>query len=102
MGTAAIAIILRNEKDVVEHFRQARALSRETAKTLSELGVDQGIALRRLRERAVIREGDDGALYLDEPSWMALGKIRHRLLFVILGLALAAGALWFLTQRAAS
>jgi hypothetical protein len=89
MGAAAAAIIIRKEKDLVAHFQQARAVSAATAQTLGALRIDEGIALRRLRERAVIREAAPGTFYLDEPSWAALRYVRRRLMTVMLLLALA-------------
>ena len=92
MGTTA-AIIIRKERDVVAHFQQARALSPATAQSLSALGLDDGTALRRLRSRAVIREGAGDTFYLDEPGWLALGRIRRRLILVavliVVGLGIA-------------
>jgi len=90
MGAAA-AIIIRKEKDLVTHFRHARALSPATAQRLGALGVDEGTALRRLRNRAVIREATPGAFYLDEPSWLALGRTRRRLILVALVIVVAMG-----------
>jgi len=93
MGVAP-AIILRKEKDLVAHFRNARALSPDSAQSLGALRVDEeAIALRRLRNRAVIRQGGPGTYYLDEPSWEALGRIRRRLMLVALILLLGATAL---------
>ena len=95
MGVAP-AIILRKEKDLVAHFRDARALSPDSAQSLGALRLDEdGMALRRLLNRAVIRKGAPGTYYLDEPSWEALGRIRHRLMLVVLILLLGAAALAF-------
>jgi hypothetical protein len=89
MGAVAAAIIIRREKDLVAHFQQARATSAATAKSLSALGVEENMILRRMRERAVIREGAPGTLYLDEPSWVALRHTRRRLMTVMLFIVLA-------------
>ena len=101
MGAAA-AVIIRKEKDLVAHFRDVRAVSPETAQSLGALRVhEDAMALRRLRNRAVIRQGAPGTYYLDEPSWEALGRLRRRLILVALiiivsvaGFAMMSGT-WF-------
>ena len=93
MGAAA-AVIIRKEKDLVAHFRDARAVSPDTAQSLGALRVDEeAMAWRRLRNRAVIRQGAPGTYYLDEPSWEALGRIRRRLMLVALIVLLGVAAL---------
>ena len=89
MGTAIAAIIIRREKDLVAHFQQQGVLSPATAQTLSEMHVDEGLILRRLRNRAVIREAGSGLFYLDEPSWVAIARMRRRLVLVLLIVAVA-------------
>lgn len=86
------AIILKREKDLVAHFRRAGATSPEAAQTPAALGIDQGVAWRRLLDRAVIRSAPNGAVYLDEPSWTALRGTRRRMA-VVLGLILLVIAL---------
>lgn len=88
MGAAIAAIIIKKEKDLVSHFQQARAVSVATARTLGSLQVDDERTLRRLQQRAVIREGAPGTFYLDEPSWLALQFVRRRMVGVAVLLAL--------------
>jgi len=88
MGAIA-AIIIRREKDVVALFRQAKAVSPETAQPLSRVGASDDVALKRLRRRAVVREAAPDRFYLDEPSWTALTTLRRRMTLVVFGLALA-------------
>lgn len=91
MGAVAAAVIIRKEKDLVAHFVQARAVSVATAQAPATLRIDQGLAFRRLREHAVIREGAPGTFYLDEPSWEALRRTRVRIVTVILLVVLTLG-----------
>jgi len=98
MGTTA-AIIIRKEKDLVEHFQQARAVSPATAQSLSALRLDDGTALTHLRSRAVIREGAAGTFYLDEPSWLALGRIRRRIILIAVLIVVGLGITTALTGR---
>jgi hypothetical protein len=82
MSTVA-AVILARERRMVNRLRVAGAVSREQARTLAELGVTRGVILRRLRERAVIREGEPDHFYLDEPSWEAVRRSRRRAIHVL-------------------
>jgi hypothetical protein len=92
MGAAAAAIIIKRERDLVDHFRRAGAISAQTAQTPDALGVEQRLAWNRLIDDAVVRPGPNGTFYLDEPSWEALGRRRRRLaLIMILIVVLAAG-----------
>jgi hypothetical protein len=84
MGAAAAAIIIKREKDLVEHFRRAGATTPQAAQSPDELGVeDDNLIWRILVKGAVIRTGSDGTYYLDEPSWEALGRRRRRLAVII-------------------
>jgi hypothetical protein len=87
MATAAV-IIIHKEKEIVAACRRAGATNAASARTLAALGVHQGVAVDRLKRRAVLREAAPGSYYLDEPSWEALRGIRRRIglamLFVIL------------------
>ena len=93
-ATAAVAVIVRKERELVDHLRSVGAVSADTARTLTQLRVDQGIAWRRLVDHAVIRSTPVGTWYLDEPSWMALRRMRRRLALVMaaVGLIVALGA----------
>jgi hypothetical protein len=99
MGAVAAAAVIHKEKEIVAILRAARALTPAAAKTPATLGLHEGVAFRRLRARAVLRDAGDGRLYLDEPSWEALRAIRHRLALVLLGLALALGLVAYLGSR---
>jgi hypothetical protein len=83
MGAAA-AILLRKERDIVDTYRGAGATSLDSARRADELDVSEHLAFHRLVRRAVLREGTEGRYYLDEPSWNALRRMRHRMLIVVL------------------
>lgn len=78
--------ILRKERHVVEHFRQAGAVSPSRAVRLDDLHERHGLGLRRLRNRAVIREATPDHFYLDEEVWDALGRTRRRVSIAVLAL----------------
>ena len=68
---------------MVNRLRTAGAVTPEQARTLDELGITTGVILRRLRERAVIRQAGPDRFYLDEPSWEAVRRSRRRAIHVL-------------------
>ena len=85
MGAAAIvAVMRRRERELVDDFRAAGATSRETAQSYTAIGLGESLGLRRLRERAVIREAAPGTYYLDEEVWTAVRRRRRRIATVLL------------------
>lgn len=91
MGAAA-AVIIKRERDLVEHFQRVGAVSPETAKTRDEIGVDEHMAWFRLVDDAVIRSAADGRFYVDLPTWEAQGRRRRRVMTVALLIAVLAVA----------
>ncbi|MEP6764691.1 MAG: hypothetical protein ABJB66_10290 [Gemmatimonadaceae bacterium] len=94
----AAAVIVRREKELVAHFREHRALTTNSAQSTNALQVDENIAFRILRERAIIREASPGLYYLDEPSWEASVRRRRRIAFILITAILAAGVAAFITN----
>lgn len=87
MGAPAIAAIMRRrEQEVVEDFRAAGATSPATAQSYSALSIGESLAVKRLHNRAVIREGSPGLYYLDEEVWAAVRRTRRRLATVVLSM----------------
>ena len=84
MSAAVAAILIRREREVVDDFRAAGAISRETAQSYTAIGLGQSVGLKRLRDRAVIREAAPGTYYLDEEVWTAVRKTRRRIATVFL------------------
>ena len=81
-----VVSILRKERRVVEHFRTVGATSPATARRLDDLHERHSLGLRRLRNRAVIREASPDHFYLDEEVWHALGRTRRRVSIAVLAL----------------
>jgi hypothetical protein len=85
MGAPAIAAILRRrEQEVVDDFRGAGATSPATAQSYNAIGLGDSLAIKRLRNRAVIREAAPGTYYLDEEVWAAVRRARQRLATVLI------------------
>jgi hypothetical protein len=81
-----VVSILRKERQVVQHFREAGAVSPASAKGLDEVPEAHSLGLHRLRRRAVIREARPDRFYLDEEVWEALGRTRRRVSLAVLAL----------------
>lgn len=96
MGAAAAAAMLRRrEQQVIDDFRAAGAISPERAQSYTAIGLGDSLAIRRLRNRAVIREAAPGTYYLDEEVWAALRRTRQRLVITMLSIiAVLAIAAW--------
>lgn len=87
MGAAAAAAILRRrEQQVIDDFRAAGAISSERAQSYTAIGLGDSLAIRRLRNRAVIREAAPGTYYLDEEVWAAVRRTRQRLVITMLSI----------------
>jgi hypothetical protein len=92
MGAAVIAAaIRRREQEVIDDFRAAGATTSDKAQSYTAIGLGDSLALRRLRNRAVIREAAPGSYYLDEEVWAAVRRTRIRLvttMLLVLGILL--------------
>jgi len=100
MGAVAAAAVMHKQREIVTAFRAAGATSAANGKTSSALGIREGHAFRRLRQRSVLRAAANGGLYLDVPAWEALRVLRRRLALILTGLAVAIGlAALFLADR---
>ncbi|MFN2604224.1 MAG: hypothetical protein ABR582_15905 [Gemmatimonadaceae bacterium] len=101
MGAPAIAVVIRRkEREVVDDFRRAGAISPSTAKSLADVGLEDSWPVRRLQRRAVIREPEPGVMYLDEEVWQAVRRTRRRVAAVLLTILLLLGfgvAIGFIT-----
>lgn len=87
MGAPAIAAILRmREQEVIDDFRAADATSPDRAQSYTAIGLGESLAVKRLRNRAVIREAGPGTYYLDEEVWAAVRRTRQRLVITLLSL----------------
>ena len=88
-ATVVIAASMRKERDVRDAFRAAGATSPANAMSLQTVGIEETIAVRRLKKRAVIREAAPGLFYFDEDVYNALSNMRRRMaLLLVVTLAL--------------
>lgn len=85
--SAAGAIVVRQNK-YIRRFRNAEALSPETAKTLEELGIRESWTFSRMVGRGVFIEAGEGRYYMDpigEDQFLA-GRWMRIIATVIIGL----------------
>ena len=83
MAGAAVSVI-RKERKVVRRFQEAGATTPTQAKSLEDLGIKRGVGLRRLRERAAIREAAPERYYLDEGVWRTIQRQRKRQALIVI------------------
>lgn len=88
MSTVA-AVILGKERRMVARFVAVGATSRETARTLEQVGVPHGLILHRLENRAVVRHAPPDRYYVDQESWAAVRRSRRRAVSVLGAILLA-------------
>ena len=82
------------EREVREVFFSKGATSPATAASFADLGLDESMAVARLKRRAVVRESAPGLYYFDDGVWQAIRNTRRRMAVVLL-LALAIVGLLF-------
>jgi hypothetical protein len=85
MGAPAVIAMMRlKERQVVDDFRAAGALTPSTAQSYAAMGFGETMAIKRLHNSAVIREASPGLYYLDEEVWIAVRRNRQRRVVMIL------------------
>ena len=89
----AVGVILIKERHIVDAFERAGATAPDRALPLADVPVEPGgVGMRRLRDRAVVREARPGEYYADLEVWEALRRTRRRLVVVLLVLVGVLGA----------
>ena len=90
-AAAAIAVMRRKERDVRDAFRAAGAVTPAAAMSLEAIHIEESMAVRRLKKRAVIREAAPGLFYFDEDVWEAVWSMRRRMALLMLGTVILIG-----------
>jgi predicted acetyltransferase len=73
------------EREVRDAFHAAGAVNPAAAMSLESIGIDETLAVRRLKKRAVIREAAPGLFYFDEDVWEAVRSMRRRMALLLVG-----------------
>ena len=94
MASAAAAVVAKARRDVISHFMQAKAVSRDSASAWIPDRPLQQRMLERFLDRGVIVETGKDTYYLDLPEYDRWRRsMRRRLAFVVLGVSIAAAVL---------
>lgn len=84
-ATAAVAASMRKERDVRDAFSAAGATTPVNAMSLETIGIEETMAVRRLKKRAVIREAAPGLFYFDLDVYQAQTSMRRRMALLLVG-----------------
>jgi len=85
VGAAAIAVMRLREREVRDACHSAGAINPAAAMSLESIGIEENLAVRRLKRRAVIREAAPGLFYFDEDVWQAVRSMRRRMALLLAG-----------------
>ena len=83
-GAVAVAVMRKKERDVRDAFQSAGAMTPANAMSLESVGIEETMAVKRLKRRAVIREAAPGLFYFDEDVWESVKAMRRRMAILML------------------
>ena len=83
-GAVAVAVMRKKERDVRDAFQSAGAMTPANAMSLESVGIEETMAVKRLKRRAVIREAAPGLFYFDEDVWESVNAMRRRMAILML------------------
>ncbi len=84
MGAAvAVAVMRRKEEEVRADFQRAGATVALRACSLADIGIEENHTVKRLMNRAVIREPTPGMFYFDDEVFQSVRAMRRRMIFII-------------------
>lgn len=86
---AATVVIARKNRDLVNHFRCAGALSPDTAASSASIGVEERHAWHRLARRGIIRQAPNSGYYLDQDAWALWEGTRRKRALAMIALVIA-------------
>ncbi|SFR92786.1 hypothetical protein SAMN05216570_0734 [Dyella sp. OK004] len=95
-------VLLRAQRDIVQHFEQAGATAADSARTADELNLKPGIAWHQLVGHVVLRCPGEGRYYLDLANWERLRRQRRRSAWMVGVAVLVLLALLFWLRAAAA
>ena len=75
----------RRERDVRDAFHAVGAVNPAGAMSLESAGIEETRTVRRLKNRAVIREAAPGLFYFDDDVWEAVRSTRRRMALLLVG-----------------
>ena len=99
LGPAFVLLVLAlRVRQAVSRFRVAGATTPENARSLADLGVRNGVAVKLLRRRDILVDAGSERYYLDEAGYERSRKRRRIILAVMLAVAAIATIVLTLTN----
>jgi hypothetical protein len=93
---AALALNADNQRQIVAAFRAKRATSRDAARRLLELGLNDSQAFKRMVSTSILRQAGPDRYFLDERVWATGRNIEGNKVLriaIALGVVVAVAAL---------
>jgi hypothetical protein len=81
---AALARTAGDQRQIVNAFRAAGALTGARARRLRDLGLNDGRVVRSMVTATIIRRAGPGRYYLDETVWATRRQLRGRTVLLLL------------------
>jgi hypothetical protein len=99
LGPALVLLVLAwRIRQTVSRFREAGVTAPEHAKSLSDLDIRDGKAIKLLRRRGVLVDAGTERYYLDEAAYERWRKRRRIILAVMLGVVVLLGIVLTITN----
>lgn len=70
MGAAAVVLVRQRQRELVDRFLAASAVTPETARTLDDLMVQRGLMFNRMAAQGVLVANPDGRWYFSQDAWV--------------------------------
>jgi hypothetical protein len=96
MNGGTIALI--KQRRLVGKFQSSGATSEEKSKSLSDLNIREGMAVRKLIRHGVLRPSGENLFYLDEAAWGELRRIRRNRVFILFSIILVVGIIFYIVR----
>jgi len=87
-------VVVMHQNRLMRRFRDARATSPKSARTLAEIGCRNSWTFRRMVARGVFIETDDGRYYMDEDAAHWFVKRRWRVMLIFLAVLILLFVIW--------
>ena len=95
----SLALKTANQREIVDRFRSARAVTGATALPLRELRLNDSVPLRVMVAASLIRRAGPERYFLDEKAWASMRGLKGgTVLRLALGLLLAAAVVALATM----
>jgi hypothetical protein len=88
-AAVVVAAAARKTRALINAFLAAQATTPERATTAASLGVEEGVAWRRLRRNGILRQAQNSGWYVDMDALSAWENSRRWRVLVVLAVAVA-------------